>query len=1095
MTARLSVQTISILLLTSSLVVADDAAPRTTIALTMTLPPDATKEDAERAKAIAAQAKTVLERAKANPAISEAHMEQAETAAKHADAEAERAIASMEQAEALLVLLEAEAMLRPGIAVVERRQIDLALHELMLSRSLSNDAAKTLQLGKIATADLIVSVRLQKAADDHKRRAFIRVTEPLTAVIRGATVVRIDGVDVEEAAEQMIHYVNAVVRSPKTAGLTVSVAPFESEGKFGHVRPLELIIRDVMTEQLRHDGGFQVLQRTDMRGLLDELDLVLSGLANPQNLPDTLPSREGVYHIHGTVNERIDDDNNMHMVVNAKLTQTSTGKVVLSLKKEFRNEDAARSLHQLTSQFVEVLRHGRSVSPAADAGAFDEAKELLDLAVRDAVRLIRRGPHSGGYHGIPVRSRLPSRLQVSVNTELARHLFRKTIDRLETVLFLQPENRSAQFALAYCYSFHLADIWNPERCDHLYRQVIHADKRSPLAHDAFRRLMGMYVHHVGSRRIQDEHIPRLIEQIHFVLTTAPPDAKLFFGRELKWLTQLHLKNENWAGLLKTTTLCWKRIEHKDVFAHFLDHDAREVAAALRILLTDPRCPRDVKRQAQQLLEQWSRHTEPKFRKYAFDHLDSLLMTEEQIEANHLAFARLVQQMPDPHLVDPAELRVTADYFIESERSALAVALLTRIDPSKVWPENGRTTPYAASEYYRTLAKAYEALNQREKARDAYIAEAETKHGAVIHAQTTRIMRLGGVPLREDRAIDVQNHRLPREEERDQIVTVNGKQEIRKVTTMRDKHCQVLATDGEQIFCGKLSRKLPGIWVLDLRTKTWRAFDRVPHYVTCMEVSNGILWAGTADHGLWKVNLASGKTTQWNAANGLPAETVVSMAVSGDDVYAAVSESSVISGGVVHINRQGVIRFLGGGTEPPNAPSSMLVADGKLLVVSRSEAYRWNEDKDRWSRFNGGERTTKMFYENGRLWAAVSAEGLHLKEVGPNGRTYTKDAGELNHRPYPYFLFDRGDYLWMGGRAWDYFRSSGLYRVHKETGQVEQFGPRDGFSIEHNANYTCYDAVIAKDRMWLAMHYGIAEVTVWPTAHQPNEGGSSVSSSR
>jgi hypothetical protein len=44
----------------------------------------------------------------------------------------------------------------------------------MLSKSLANDAAKTLQLGKLATADLIVSVKLEKATDDHKRRALSR---------------------------------------------------------------------------------------------------------------------------------------------------------------------------------------------------------------------------------------------------------------------------------------------------------------------------------------------------------------------------------------------------------------------------------------------------------------------------------------------------------------------------------------------------------------------------------------------------------------------------------------------------------------------------------------------------------------------------------------------------------------------------------------------------------------------------------------------------------------------------------------------------------------------------------------------------------
>ncbi len=888
--------------------------------------------------------------------------------------------ADVELSKSLLALMEAEAIQRSGIAVVERQQIDLVLYELMLSQAQANDAARTLQLGKLATADLIVSVKLNEALADDRRTASVRITEPLTGVIRGATVVQMNAVDVEEAAEQIIHYVNAVIRSPKTAGLSVSVGTFESEGKFDHVRPLELIVRDVITEQLRRHGGFQVLQRTDMSSLLSELELVASGLADRENLPDTLPARASLYHIHGTVNERIDAENNIHMIVNAKLTQAFTGKVVMSVKKEFVKEDTTKTLRELTSHFIESLELSKSVTSAADAPTFDEAKELHDLAIRDVRRFNRSTIGFGTYYVGMVKSPLPMRPGVAGGSDLGHHLLRKSIDRLETVLFLQPENRSAQFALGYCYSFHVPGVWNPTRSDQLFRQIINAEQESPLAVASFRHLMAIYRHHRGGRRIVAEHVPLFIERVNFILSNAPYGTVSTIA-EFRWVTDLHLARKDFAGLLETTTLGWKRCERNDPLHRSHKFDAGAVAAALEQILTHSESPVDVRKKAQQLLDQWAQHPDEHFRKSAFENLPSLLLTDEQVEANHQAYAARIMARQRPLEYVSPELLATASYFLNSERPLQTVALLNQVNAAKVWPENGVVHMSRwARDYYRTLGKAYEASNQPDKARDAYLSSSELKKSARIDPTTEqKIIELGGVPLKSERDISVRHHDFP----------------------VAGQHAEQLATDGERLFCGKLGyRGVSGIWVLDLRTKTWSDFKNVPHHVTCLAVREGTLWAGTKENGLWKVNVASRMTTQFTKANGLPADRVVAFAVAGDDTYARVLTSGVSAGGIVHINKHGAVRYLGD-AKPRSAETNisatgMMVANQKLLITLKSRVYQWDEQNGSWTDFFDRIVPGKLFYDNGTFWNAQSSRKLHLEELKPDGRIYTTnhDLGSL-----------------------------------------------------------------------------------------------------
>ena len=73
-----------------------------------------------------------------------------------------------------------------------------------------------------------------------------------------------------------------------------------------------------------------------------------------------------------------------------------------------------------------------------------------------------------------------------------------------------------------------------------------------------------------------------------------------------------------------------------------------------------------------------------------------------------------------------------------------------------------------------------------------------------------------------------------------------------------------------------------------------------------------------------------------------------------------------------------------------------------------------------------------------------------------------------------FLIERDGQIWFGGSPWARFKSSGLYRLDKLTGNFAIYGPRDGFKT--SLTYEIYDGVWAANRLWLATSGGLAEIT-------------------
>ena len=401
-------------------------------------------------------------------------------------------------AETLIVLVEAQVLADDSLAVVERRQIELAMQELALSKTRSAD--ESLQLGKLVTADLLVMLELRQSEKKSvKPSAMLRVVEAKTAAIRGITVATdVEEASLEEIADQFVRYLSVVIREPKMPTITVAVAPFESVGRFDRLRPLELGIRDLVTSQLLRRTGtpsrpsgandeneetgksahppVQVVQRSNLEQLLREMDPIQSGFADKERLPRTLPDREAAFLIKGEIDER-QVDGKFTIVVRGELRHAASAKIRASFEFEclpIELED------QLTVRVDELAKHlgvtdaSRLGTNAGQADKKSEADSLKSLALRDLHRFRRQCPIDFSYRAFSIPGeawlRNVSRM-ARAETPLGLALLRKSIDRLETALFIHPDDAEAAYALGFCFSIHQPGIYRPDRADELLRRA------------------------------------------------------------------------------------------------------------------------------------------------------------------------------------------------------------------------------------------------------------------------------------------------------------------------------------------------------------------------------------------------------------------------------------------------------------------------------------------------------------------------------------------------------------------------------------------------------------------------------------------------
>lgn len=431
-----------------------------------------------------------------------------------------------ELATSLLALLEAEVALDGRLSVVERQQLDLALHELALSVDVSKASEKKLKLGKLANADLILTMEmLPQEQDSDVRNVLVRIVESLTGAIRGVVVTPVELLTVDESAAHIAKYLSAVAARPADAVVTVAVAPFESLGRFQRLRPMELGLRDMIATRLRRWGDldsadkkpdegkvtdnkdqtasgspFLVLQRSNMQQLLKELDLVQSGLVDQSRLPKSLPTRAAAYLVHGTIDER--NENGFEIIVSAKLVHAASGKTVRDFEFVSVSKELPTKLAAQVDLLAGFLRHpdGSVSRTPGTLREINETELLFTQVVKDLRRFGRLTPVDFSSR----RFEIPKKISVGVSaggtyhrldSPQHRHIIRKSIDRLESTLFIMPDRADVCFALGFCYAYHIDGIMNLERADELLRRAFSMDPKGPVGVSALRVLSEVCFHH------------------------------------------------------------------------------------------------------------------------------------------------------------------------------------------------------------------------------------------------------------------------------------------------------------------------------------------------------------------------------------------------------------------------------------------------------------------------------------------------------------------------------------------------------------------------------------------------------------------------
>ena len=1000
-----------------------------------------------------------------------------------------------ELATSLLTLLEVEVAQGGQISVVERQQLDLALHELALSVDVSKSSEKKLRLGKLVNADLLLTMELlPREQDSDAQNVLVRIVESLTGAIRGVVVTPVELLTVDESAAHIAQYLSAVAARPTDAVVTVAVAPFESLGRFQRLKPMELGLRDMIATRLRRWGEpeatkkvsaskkeaddveqtasgtpFLVLQRSNMTQLLKELDLVQSGLVEQSRLPKSLPTRAAAYLIHGTIDER--NENGFEIIVSAKLVHAASKKTVRDFEFVSTPKELPQKLAIQVDLIAGFLRHpdGSVSNTPGTLREINETELLLAQVMKDLRRYGRLTPCDFSSRGF----KIPEKIQRNdygggayrVDTPHHRHILRKSVDKLESTLFIMPDRADVCYALGFCYAYHLDGIMNLERADELLRRAFSMAPKSPVGITALRVLSETCFHHLEGK-CKPEHAQMAISQLLFAFRSMPKE-----GRNNRWsripglIFDVYPRNapEGRAAIAEEIA---KVTETAEGFQYSL---AMNTASHL----------------SDEWLIKWATGDDLTLGQVACRTLGHRFWGRKDFRKSSEWFMKGAKTVKETSNSSYDNFRIHAGRALiagKMHREALEILETFRPEYDYDSPNIG----YWAS----AIGSCYEALGQPEKALDIYVDVADRSVDAINNSDiVSRINKLGGVPLSPDREINV-----------------------RYVKGSSFPAASHLETDGNLIFAAgnwydKATRqRSPRVFTYNPDHEIWT--DISPKNlatVNCLEWANGSLWIGTAD-GLWRGNKSGSNWKRFSAEDGLPDASISAIDASGDHVYVGVGSRN--SGGLVRMADDGSVEILEGASAPRSSPVDIVNRDGFLIISAGGVIQQLNLETNEWEKL-GYSSVARVLDTGSEVIASAYQQELlsldELRQAAKDWRKGRKITAESKAPPmgtlkpdsrftkawFPRgagkagylvkFAVDWDDEVWFGGSPWGRFQSAGVYRIHKETGEFTMFKPRDGFRT--STTYTAYDGVLKGNELWMTTSAGLAVVTRRETKSQ------------
>lgn len=1014
---------------------------------------------------------------------------------------ADDAQATPEQSTLLHALLEFTGLslqADPLLDVVERRQLDLAVQELLLQATSADRAAPAAGLGRILTAEFRAGLRLLPPPEGATLPlAQLRIVEAATGIIRGITVAPCDETRVEEAAQQFARYIRGVVVAPRIGVVTVAVAPFESLGRFDRLRPLELGLRDLITNRLLEWNGagqmddnaapqaansptFQVLQRSGMAELLRELDLIQSGLADRDALPRSLPTRASSHLIRGTIDER-NDDPVRRLIVSGELVSAASGRAIYEFRFESRPETLLDALSEAVDGIVAALAPGDLKIPAsARRRERIETEPLLAQTLSDLSRIHRVSPIDFANRDIFVppelRAKQAPQTFIKPDSILGRHLLRKSVDRLESILYIQPENALAALALGYTESFHLDKVYQPQRSAEMLSKAFELDRAGRLGASALGLLPEVGFHH-GGHGLDSGWEQATAERAWFALQHMPKEHRDHrWPRLLELVTPACSQTKDIATLLRILALAIP-------FTEQAKHEGRySLAMSVRQMATysalSPESSPEQRAAAVDALTHWTELDDKLLAAVAGRGLAQIAegrkLPLEAAEWYRRAAERHAGSDAggDRQARENLTLHAVRCYRI-GKRPQEALDVLISLEPL------ANAASLNRGQYGLELGQCYEDLDLSEQARDAYIAAAEASPGIVDNSNIIeRILRLGGVPLRDDREIDV--------------ARVAGPKGVGFLGT-------TMATDGRRLFLGHgVPSDRPedqGVHVYDPGQQSWSQWIPQAGIVTALATDGQSLWIGTDARGLWCCDLLGEHARQWSANEGLPDDHVLALAWSNGPagertLYVSVGTSA--SGGLLQLSGDAPLRVFEDPLAPAIAPTHLVATEQGLLARTHLAVHEYRPQTSSWTRRAAAQPSRssrslapELFSGASGVWASDYGRELFLYLAEPahnevfQAAWFPSGQGKSGYRLS--FVHERGDDVWFGGDTWEHFQSAGLYRLNRRTGAFTRFGPRDGFAPDRGRLAA---GLWLGDRLWLSTSSGLQVVTPRSNAAVP-----------
>ncbi|MEO8498381.1 MAG: CDC27 family protein, partial [Planctomycetota bacterium] len=642
---------------------------------------------------------------------------------------------------------------------------------------------------------------------------------------------------------------------------------------------------------------------------------------------------------------------------------------------------------------------------------------------------------------------------VQADTPLGRAILKKSIDRLEATLFINPDRGDAAYALGFCYSFHIDGIWNADRADELLRRAAGSDPDGPLGAAAL-RLLGEISFNHDSGQIPNGHQQRAVEQMVYVLQRMPSQHRDVIWARLPATMSPILSN------LRDTTKTMQVIEFaaaeaerdESPFRYQLAMGVNQLSVGLIARGGPATGPDPIP-----LLKRWATGEQVTLKQMAARALAQIAVNQREYAEAATWYLTGVASL--------AESDAPSDRYARDNLRVLAARCLRQagrwreaLDLLESFQPQGPTSLNVG--YYAVeLGQCYIEAKDRDKALDVLVTAAERVRSLRDNSPVEQLInQLGGVPLSEDRDVDVSYFAGP-----------DGKPLVSRA----------LATDGSTLFCagGFLDGVPRGVLALNTQNQTWRSLTKDFGRVTSMAVQAGQLWVGTEDEGVWRCSLTSNDWTQWSSRAGLPDDRVTVVAANKSGVVAGLGTPS--SGGVVHIDSDGRVTVLDGQLAPTAAPTSLIVQGDRLLAATQSAVHEFDLTSDKWISTveASGLHALSIFPGQSHAWAS-----RYGREIAPYGADdeaaqrfraawFTDEGSKAGYKLL--FVVEHKDQTWFGGDPWARFRSVGLYRIDPRTGDFRMYGLRDGFRM--STTYTTYAAAAIGNDLWLATSAGLARV--------------------